>query len=354
MRQALGARWIDGLSLRIMRITVILCTYNRCELLKEALGSLVASVLPESVEWEILVVDNNSKDRTREVTNEFCLRHPGRVRYILESQQGLSHARNAGVRKARGEILAFVDDDVTVEQNWLNNLTANLFSGEWAGAGGRTLPPAGFSPPPWLELRGPWGQGGALCALFDLGDTPGELKESPYGANMAFRREMFERYGGFRSDLGRCGENLASGEDIEFGKRLLAAEERLRYEPSAIVFHSIAEMRLNKKYYWVYWFAFGRSEIRERGRRTRVWGIPRYYFSLPNIALRILLPEVVKCPFARDPRERFARQCHAWRTAGTLAEVWNQVRRGYFADSSNGQQSHPKNAPQAQEVNELE
>ncbi len=312
-----------------MRISVILCTYNRCESLKTTLDSLAASVMPQSVEWEVLVVDNNSKDRTREVINEFCLRHAGRFRYISELKQGLSNARNAGIRQARGEVLAFVDDDVTVEPRWLHDLTANLFDGQWAGAGGRILPPAGFSPPPWLELRGPWGQGGALCAQFDLGDAPRELNEEPpYGTNMAFRKETFEKYGGFRVDMGRSGNSLIGNEDTEFGRRLMSAGERLRYEPSAIVYHSIAEERLNKKYFWGYWFAFGRTQMREKGLRTKVWGIPRSFFSLPNIALRILLPEVAQWLLTRDPKMRFSRQCRAWCTAGTLAEVWTQVLGG--------------------------
>jgi glycosyltransferase involved in cell wall biosynthesis len=315
-----------------MSLTVILCTYNRCESLKATLNSLATSVLPQSVEWEVLIVDNNSKDRTQAVVSEFCLRHPGRFRYIFEVQQGLSNARNTGIREARGKILAFVDDDVTVEPSWLQNLTANLYDGQWAGAGGRILPPLSFSPPPWLTLRGPWGQGGALCAQFDFGDTPAELKEeAPYGTNMAFRKEMFEKYGDFRIDLGRCGGGLIGNEDIEFGRRLMAAGERLHYEPSAIVYHSIAVERLNKKYFRVYWFAFGRAQMREKGPRTKVWGIPRCYFSLPNIALRILLPEVLRWLVNRDPNERFSRQCRAWCTAGTLAEVWNQAFRGQSA-----------------------
>ena len=109
-----------------MKISVILCTYNRCQSLTRALESVAASQMPNSLDWEILVVDNNSKDRTREVMSEFCLRHPGRVRYLFEAQQGLSNARNAGIREAHGEIIAFTDDDITVEPTWLQNLTASL------------------------------------------------------------------------------------------------------------------------------------------------------------------------------------------------------------------------------------
>lgn len=129
-----------------MRISVILCTYNRAQSLVNALESVATQTLPESVEWEVLVVDNNSRDQTRDVVEDFCRRHTPRFRYVFEPNQGLCYARNSGVREARGDVLAFVDDDVTVEPGWLDNLTAPLRNGEWAGSGGMTLPPEIFTP----------------------------------------------------------------------------------------------------------------------------------------------------------------------------------------------------------------
>ncbi len=84
-----------------MKISVILCTHNRCQSLAKALNSLAALTLPESVEWEVLVVDNNSSDGTREVVQrDFCGRYPGRFRYLFEPQPGKSYALNAGIRQA--------------------------------------------------------------------------------------------------------------------------------------------------------------------------------------------------------------------------------------------------------------
>ncbi len=155
-----------------MRITVVLCTYNRCQTLRRALDSAAGLTVPESVHWEILVVDNNSDDQTREVVQEFSSRYPGRFRYLFEPQPGKSYALNAGIREARGDVLAFMDDDVTVEPTWLQNLTAALHDGEWAGAGGRILPARWFSPPRWLSLEGPYAMG-TILALFDLGPEAG-------------------------------------------------------------------------------------------------------------------------------------------------------------------------------------
>ena len=105
-------------------VTVILCTYNRCQSLSKALQSVAASEMPTSAVWEVLVVDNNSHDQTREVVEDFSRRYPGRFRYLFEPKPGKSHALNAGIREAHGEILVFIDDDVTVDKNWLSNLTA--------------------------------------------------------------------------------------------------------------------------------------------------------------------------------------------------------------------------------------
>src|SRR5580704_8772607 len=109
-----------------MKITAILCTYNRSQSLARALDSLAVSIVSETIQWEVLVVDNNSSDQTETVVKSFCRRYPGRFRYLFEPQQGKSYALNAGIRDAGGDILAFLDDDVEVEPVWLQNLTSAL------------------------------------------------------------------------------------------------------------------------------------------------------------------------------------------------------------------------------------
>jgi glycosyltransferase involved in cell wall biosynthesis len=306
-----------------MKITVILCTYNRSHSLPKALDSVAAQMLPDSVPWEVLVVDNNSRDQTRAVAEDYCRRYPRRFRYLFELQQGLSRARNAGIRDARGEIIAFMDDDVTVAPEWLQNLTASLHGGEWAGAGGRILPPQEFTPPRWLTLGGEMDLGGAL-ALFDLGNVPSELKRAPYGTNMAFRKNMFEKYGNFRADLGRCGDNLLSNEDTEFGRRLIAGGERLRYEPNAVVFHPVPEERLSKNYFRAWWFAYGRARALERGIRPAIFGIPRKWISVPSLVLRFLSVRTMHWLMTVNPQCRFYNKCQVWLTLGEIAQTSHQ------------------------------
>ena len=140
-------------------ISVIICTYNRSQILGKTVESVAAQELPPSLNWEILVVDNNSTDETRQVAESLRSRYPERIRYLFEPRQGLSNARNTGIRESRGEIVAFMDDDETADGAWLQRLTANLHTSEWAGAGGRVVPPPGFSRPHWLSSKSPFNQG---------------------------------------------------------------------------------------------------------------------------------------------------------------------------------------------------
>jgi len=315
----------DGVKWRLNTITVILCTHNRCQSLSKALESVAASEMPSSTVWEVLVVDNNSRDQTREVIEDYCRRHPGRFRYLFEPKPGKSHALNAGIREAHGEILAFIDDDVIVETNWLRNLTASLNGNTWAGAGGRIFPEKNFSPPPWLPLDGPNNMGGIL-ALFDLGAAFVELDRPPFGTNMAFQKKMFEKYGGFRLDLGpRPGSELRN-EDTEFGRRLLAAGERLRYEPSAKVYHRIPEERLTKGYFLKFCFDHGRALICEAGKRPDIWGIPRRYLTLLKIGTLFVGRSLHWMWTCWNRKLRFHRKAMVWMTAGEIAEVWFQRR----------------------------
>jgi len=313
-------------------ITVIVCTYNRCTTLAHALNSVAASALPTRLEWEVLVVDNNSTDQTREVVKDFCRRFPGRFRYLLESRQGVSYARNAGIRESRSDVLAFVDDDVTVDPEWLGNLTAALHNGEWAGAGGRILPQWTCSPPSWIPVKERHGL--APLAAFDLGAQAGPLNEPPFGANMAFRKEIFEKYGGFRTDLGRCADSMISNEDTEFGRRLLGAGEQLRYEPSAVIYHPVQRERLKRDYFLKFWFNKGRSDILEFGipddARWYVAGVPAYLF-------RRFARWTAQGILNLKPSNRFNTKLSVWIIAGQIYECYRMSRdangkRGAFIE----------------------
>jgi glycosyltransferase involved in cell wall biosynthesis len=316
-----------------MEITVILCTYNRCQSLPWALDSLAASRLPADIVWEVLVVDNNSSDQTQAIVQDFSRRYPGRFRYIFEPHPGKSFALNRGIQEAKGDVLVFTDDDVTVEPMWLQNLTASLNNGEWAGAGGRTLLAHPFSPPRWLTLVGPDNLGYVLAPLFDRGQQQCELREAPYGANMAFRKVMFEKHGLFRTDLGpRPGDEIRE-EDTDFGRRLLAAADRLRYEPSAIVYHPIPENRVHKSYFLARFFDTGRAILRQSTPGPYLLGISRRCFTFFRLIGTQLPIAILRWVLSPSRKHRFHQKCETWKTVGQIVESYRQWR-GRRGDAS--------------------
>lgn len=305
-----------------LHISVVLCTYNRCDMLAKALESVASSRLPSAVEWEVVVVDNNSSDDTRDVAEEFCLRFPGRFRYVFEARQGKSYALNAGIQVSNGQVLAFMDDDVSVGPEWLDKLTEGVLQGSWCGAAGRVVPDRSFPYPRWFPteeryLNGP-------LVMFDLGPDSGWLTESPLGVNMAFRREVFVRHGEFRVDLGPRPGSEVRGEDTEFCNRLLVAGETLRYEPRAVVYHAVPNNRLDKEYFLAWWFAKARTDIRASGvppeLTRRIAGIPLVYF-------RRFLLWTLRWLVSTHPGRRFTAKLTVWAVVGQICESYSSVSR---------------------------
>jgi glycosyltransferase involved in cell wall biosynthesis len=324
-----------------MDVAVILCTHNRCQSLRKALESVAMSQVPAAWQWQVLVVDNNSTDQTPQVAHEFCQRDPDHFRYVFESRQGKSNALNRGIREVQAHILAFMDDDVIVETDWLRNLVEPLSDPQWSGTGGRIYLPKTFSPPSWMALEGQYSLGGIL-ALFDLGSDAGPLSIPPIGTNMAFRKEMFLKYGNFRTDLGPSPGSEIRYEDTEFGWRLLRGGEKLQYVPSAVVRHAVAERRLHKEYYLAYYFDYGRALVRERGDRSGIGFVPRPIVSLSNRLLNILPKRIWRWLKETDPRKRFFNKCQVWNIVGEITEICQR------ALSSNSQQHNcqPQTAKQ--------
>jgi glucosyl-dolichyl phosphate glucuronosyltransferase len=302
---------------RLMTVTVIVCTLDRCEDLGKTLRGLAASILPDMVEWEVLVVDNNSRDRTRDVVESVSRQYPGRFRYLFEAERGKSYALNSAIAAAKGDVLAFVDDDVRVESTWLWNLTQALRSPEWAGAGGRVVLEWNCAPPGWLPEGGTNPLG--ILAAFDLGPQSGELFEPPFGVNMAFRRALFGKYGGFRTDLGPSPNRRIPrpGEDTEFGRRVLAAGERLRYESGAIVYHPVPAARIQKSYFLAWWFDKGRAEMREFGMPPDA---TLCVMGIPLRLLRNLIVWTARWMIGVEPRWRFRCKLNVWFKCGEIIE----------------------------------
>jgi GT2 family glycosyltransferase len=244
--------------------TVVLSTYNRGELLVDAVRSLIA-LDPASPPHEIIIVDNNSRDNTRGVVESLIPESGGRLRYLFEGKQGLSHARNAGVAASRGRIVAFTDDDVRASPDWLIALGRAFDEHPDADyAGGRVLPMWPLNPPEWL-IDWFW----SPLALVDYGPEGRYVSADDrdayitlVGANLAVRRAVFDDVGGFDPRFQHERGSVSSCEDHEFELRLVNAGKRGWYEPSAVIRAEVQPKRLEKAYHRKWSFDHGRGMAR--------------------------------------------------------------------------------------------
>lgn len=295
-----------------MHVSVILATYNRASSLQKTLETFSALSCPAELLWELLVIDNNSSDGTREVVQQFAKTAKLRVRYIFEKRQGRSAALNAGIAAAKGEIIAFTDDDVLLHSDWLLNLKHTFDRFDCAGVGGRIVPLWNHPRPEWLEMDGQ-----QAVVNFELGDEFREISFAPMGANSAFRREMFTKCGLFRLDLGVSGsEHTVTCDDTEFGDRVLKAGEKIVYCPTAIIYHPVDRQRTTRKYFLSWYYYNGVS-------LTRTAGLPSFgtfYFGVPRWLYRELLTNFASWMFCFKKNRRFNRKLWTYRSLGNIVE----------------------------------
>lgn len=193
-------------------ISVIICTYNRANILDDTLKSFI-NTSKKNVRYELLIIDNNSTDMTKNVCMSYCDIDPN-IQYHFEQKQGLSVARNTGVKISKGNIIAFADDDVHFDRMWLSEVK-HIFDDfpDASCMGGKSLPSFELGRPPWivddfLSLYGSTNSGDKIKWMI--------YPEYPFGLNMAFRRTVFDKIGLFNSSLGRKKKNLLSNEECEF------------------------------------------------------------------------------------------------------------------------------------------
>jgi len=227
-------------------VSFIICTYNREEFKKKILQSLRSQLADPSL-FEILIVDNNSSDQTAELSKNFLKENPSlEARYILEKSQGLSHARNRGIDESKGSIISFIDDDVWVFDDFAENVSKSFKNPFIQAIGGRIIPKyESEKAPVWMsKYLLP-----SVSAL-DMGDQPKECKGNklPIGANMSFRKDVFETYGGFNTELGRSGEGLEGGEEKDMFFRIRNDEKRIVYAPTVQLRHFIPDSRVTIDY----------------------------------------------------------------------------------------------------------
>ena len=279
-----------------MKLSVVVPTYNRSVLLRAALASLLRAPLPPNMDLQIIVVDNNSKDDTAAVVAEIQREASRPIQYILEKRQGSSHARNAGVAAASGDVVGFIDDDEEIEESWYEVVGREFTDPATEFIGGPYLPK-------WVSAIPDWLPPGYHAVIGAIPPKPRAFYDHRFvgvltGGNAVLRRSVFDRVGTYSPHLGRSDKGLLSEEDAEFYRRLQRAGIQGVYVPELLIHHYIAPERLTRSYHrrWAYWRAVSQGVLdREQRQAVRyLLGVPRYMFgralrsliSIPGQALR--------------------------------------------------------------------
>jgi glycosyltransferase involved in cell wall biosynthesis len=208
------------------RVSAIVCTRDRCSALAHLLESLASLDVPADLTWELVVVDNGSTDGTAALLDSYSARLP--INRTYEGQKGISRARNAGLRAARGDLLAFTDDDCIPSPDWLCALAKEFDAEpELSGLGGRVElhDPRDFP----ITIRTSRARE-ALTRVF-------QLPALMVGCNMAFRRSAVDAIGDFDVTLG-AGTPVGSAEDTDYLYRALLLGLRIEYVPTVLVAHN--------------------------------------------------------------------------------------------------------------------
>jgi GT2 family glycosyltransferase len=264
-------------------VSVVIATYNRAALLSECLDHLARQ--PFNAGDEIIVVDNGSTDGTPGVIRSHQA-GPVKIVGLTETRAGKSHAVAAALAVARGDILAFTDDDVNVDVGWLYAIRSAL-DGDTAVAlvGGPVEPRWEAAAPFWLHFGRGYGRLAAPLALLDYGDAPTDLgSRTVLGANMAVRRDVLDQLGGFATHLGKLRGTLLSGEDHELCRRVQQAGYGARYCPAALVRHWVPASRMRVGYFlrWFFWSGITNAELDRHHppQAPTLFGVPLHFFKV--------------------------------------------------------------------------
>jgi glycosyltransferase involved in cell wall biosynthesis len=330
----------ERLTMSALKYSIVIATYNRAADLRETLASL-AALRPDGP-WEAIVVDNNSPDETRAVVEAAARSFPVDLRYLFEREQGRSPALNAGIRIARGAIIATTDDDVRVPVDWLNRASEGLERMKCDYVGGRVLPIWGAPRPEWIPDHG--GKQWAVIALLDYGPEPMAFgARVPLGVNMAFRREALDRAGLFDPNTGRRAGTLLGQEVREWCIRARKAGVHGFYIPEFVLEHIIPADRLCKRYFrrWFFWRGISRARLYEQAgldmeapeqtvldfsKVPHIAGVPRYLYRRAGSHLFGWLLSAMR----RNRVAAFDHEVWLWFFAGILKQRWQDSRVRVF------------------------
>lgn len=305
--------------------SVTICTYNRARWLRETLAFITRQDYPAD-RWELVIVDNNSRDDTRAVVGSFA-GAPKAPRYVFEAQQGSSFARNRAIAEAAptSDIIIFTDDDMLGGPDWLKLIVEPFLrpGNERVGAvAGDVIPVFPEGLPAWLDKQ--WEP---LAFRADVG--PLRPDQLPMTANLALRAPVLREIGDFRTDLGRFGNRLTGGEDHELARRIWTAGYTIWYSPPAGLQHQIPASRLTFRYAYKQAFDSARSRVIEKttgpGGHGTGWLLSRLLTYSLHVLWCLLVSLVMLLVFQFGRSKRWVTR--AAKGLGYLTECSCAVRR---------------------------
>lgn len=259
-------------------ISVVICTRNRCKQLGKAIDSVLAVKKP-AAGYEILVMDNNSTDNTKDMVYARINHRTTNLRYIPEEKPGLHNVRHRGAYEAEGDILCYLDDDVTVGDDWLVSVAHTFAETDATVVGGKILPIYEVKPPQWLGQfvsKGPGAEGQTLgqLSLMDLGEQIKQIDPCyVWGCNFSVRKDILLECGGFHPDSVPADMLKYRGDgEIALSKAIEAKGLKAFYNPKACVYHHIPKERMTPEYFCKRQFRQGISDSFTEIRRTGTVG----------------------------------------------------------------------------------
>ena len=267
-------------------------------------------------------MDNNSTDDTPEKVREFAERSELVVRYVKEKKQGLSHARNRGVAEAQGRYLHFTEDDEIADKDLIREIYSTFKTFKCDCVGGRIYLKCEEKMPKWL-IEELWG----FLGYLDYGGNTLQMDEQryPFGGNMTFSREVFDRIGLFDINMGRKGNQLFGGEEVDFFRRLLSAGGKGVYQPKALVYHIIDKSRLKKTYFRTLHYNEGmqRALLDDQVYRRSLFGVPLFIFPQFVRSIR----DYISAVFSHGMNNSFRKEMNIWYFLGHMRAKINQFKR---------------------------
>ena len=266
--------------------TVIICTYNRAALLEHCLASLAGQEEVEGT-WELLVIDNNCTDRTAALTDAWLAEHSEVYgRRIVETRQGLSHARNRGYREARAPWVIYLDDDAKADTTLLARTHALVRQGHYRIVGGVYYPWYHYGRPRWY--RDDYASN-ALPRYRRLSVPPANYVAT--GGVMLWEKDLLHDLGGFDPRVGMVGERIAYGEETYLQAHARARGIAVAYDPELIIYHVVMPRKLTVDWFFVSYFAAGRDAVLG-GQVAPGWrSVPKQLL----IGTGVLIKDLIRC-----------------------------------------------------------